>query len=232
MGAGAGARGAVMTRYLRQEDLCPVQALQDLHVTMIGCGAVGSFTALALAKMGVGSMTLFDPDTVEVHNLPVQFFTNSDIGRPKVIALADQLRAMTETTVTAIPEAYDGQQLGGVVISAVDSMTARRRIWRHIRGNGEVPMYLDSRMGAMVGQVLTVRPGSPIEEHAYRRTLHRDADALQEPCTARTVVFTVLGTSALVAGIVRAHVVGETLPREVVQDFRLGALLVDGRAVA
>ena len=73
-----------MTRFLRQQDLCPVQALQDLHVTMVGCGAVGSFTALALSKMGVGSMTLYDPDTVEVHNLPVQMFTNADLGRPKV----------------------------------------------------------------------------------------------------------------------------------------------------
>ena len=221
-----------MTRFLRQQDLCPVQALQDLHITMIGCGAVGSFTALALAKMGVGSMTLFDPDTVEEHNLPVQFFRNDDLGRPKVEALADQLRAMTECQIIAIPVAHDGQPLSGVVISAVDSMTARRRIWRHVRGNRDIALYADSRMGALVGQVLTVRPGSPIEEQAYRRTLHRDADALQEPCTARTVVFTVLGTSALVAGIVRAHVVGEPLPREVVQDFRLGALLVDGRAVA
>ena len=221
-----------MSRFLRQQDICSVQALQDLHVTMIGCGAVGSFTALALAKMGVGSMVLYDPDTVEVHNLPVQMFTNMDIGRPKVEALADQLRAMTECRVTAIPEAHDGQQLSGVVISAVDSMTARRHIWRRVRGRREVDLYLDSRMGAMVGAVYMVHPGSPIEEQAYRRTLHSQQEALQEPCTARSVIFTVLGISSIVAGIVRNHVVGETVPREIVQDYRLGALLVDGKGVA
>ena len=221
-----------MSRYLRQEGICPIQALQDLHVTMIGCGAVGSFTALALSKMGVGAVTLYDADTVEEHNLPVQMFTNADIGRPKVIALADQLRAMTECQVTAIPNAYDNQQLSGVVISAVDSMDARRHVWRRVRGRQEVDLYIDSRMGAMVGQLLTVRPGSPIEEQAYRRTLHRQSKALAEPCTARSIVFTVLGISSIVAALVRAHVVGEAVPREVVQDYRLQAILVDGKAVA
>ena len=221
-----------MSRYLRQEDLLPTGALQGLHVTMIGCGAVGSFAALALAKMGVGSMTLYDPDTVEVHNLPVQFFRNDDIGRPKVEALADQLRDMTETRVTAVPEASTGHVVRQVLVSAVDSMTARRAIWRHIRGRREIPIYVDARMGAMVGQVLAVHPGSPVEEHAYRRTLHSQQEALQEPCTARSVIFTVLGISALVAGVVRAHVVGDPVPREMVQDFHLGALLVDGEEVA
>jgi molybdopterin/thiamine biosynthesis adenylyltransferase len=221
-----------MSRFLRQQDLCPVQVLQDLHVNMIGCGAVGSFAALALAKMGIGSMTLYDPDAVEEHNLPVQFFTNTDIGRPKVEALADQLRAMTECSVTALPEAYVDQPLSSVTMSAVDSMTARKRIWRHIMGRQEVPMYLDARMGALVGQVLTVHPGSPIEEQAYRRTLHTQQEALQEPCTARSIIHTVLGISSLIAGTVRNHVVGEPVPREVVQDFRLGAVLIDGKAVA
>jgi molybdopterin/thiamine biosynthesis adenylyltransferase len=221
-----------MSRFLRQEGLCPVQALQDLHVTMIGCGAVGSFTALALAKMGVGSMVLYDPDSVEVHNLSTQFFRDTDLGRSKVEALADQLRAMTETTVTAIPDAYTDQPLAGVVISALDSMDARRRVWRRVRGNRDIALYVDSRMGALVGQVLTVHPGSPIEEQAYRRTLHSQQEALQEACTARSVIFTVLGIASTVAGLVRSHVVGETVPREVVQDYRLGAILIDGRAVA
>jgi molybdopterin/thiamine biosynthesis adenylyltransferase len=221
-----------MSRYLRQQDLCPMDALQALNVTMVGCGAVGSFTALALGKMGVGHLVLFDADTVEEHNLPVQFFTNAALGRSKVEALADQLRAMTETAVTAIPEAYDGQPLTDVVISAVDSMDARRRAWNHVRGRREVDLYIDSRMGALVGQVLTVHPSSPVEEEAYRRTLHRQSEALAEPCTARSIVFTVLGISSMVAGIVRDHVVGETIPHEIVQDFRLGAMLIDGKAAA
>jgi len=219
-------------RYLRQQDLVPEDRLRDLQVTLIGCGAVGSFVAVALGKMGVGRLLLYDPDRVEEHNLPVQFFTNLDVGRSKVTALACQLALLTEARVTPVAEAYGGQLLEGVVVSAVDSMTARRRIWRHVRGRREIPIYVDARMGAMVGQVLTVHPGSPVEERAYRRMLHSQQAALQEPCTARSVVFTVLGISALVAGVVRAHLVGESVARETVQDFRLGALLVEGGEVA
>ena len=221
-----------MSRYLRQLDLVPADRLLDLQVTIIGCGAIGSFVAVALAKMGVGRLLLFDHDMVNEVNLACQFFGNADLGRPKVEALADQLAMLTEARVTPVAQAYADQPLEGIVISAVDSMTARRRIWRHLRGRREVPIYIDSRMGALVGQVFTVHPGSPVEEQAYRRTLHSQQEALQEPCTARSVVFTVLGISALVAGIVRAHVVGEPIPREMVQDFHLGALLIEGRAVA
>ncbi len=221
-----------MSRYLRQLDLVPTDRLQDLQVTIIGCGAVGSFVTVALGKMGAGHMTLYDGDSVELHNLPVQFFGNDDLGRPKVEALADQLARLTEAEVVANAEVYDGQPLEGIVISAVDSMTARRRIWRHIRGRREIPLYVDSRLGALVAQVLTAHPGSPVEENAYRRTLHSQQEALQEPCTARSVVFTVLGVSALVAGIVRSYMIDEPIPREMVQDFRLGALLVDGVEVA
>jgi len=203
-----------------------------MQVTIIGCGAIGSFVAVALAKMGVGRLLLYDADVVNEVNLGTQFFCNDDLGKPKVSALANQLAMLTEATTTPVAEMYDGQPLEEIVFSAVDSMTARRRIWRHVRGRREVPIYIDGRMGAMVGQVLTVHPGSPVEEHAYRQTLHSQQEALQEPCTARSVVFTVLGISALVASIIRAQAVGEPVPREIVQDFHLGALLVNGKGVA
>ena len=219
-------------RYLRQQDICPADVMRDLHVTVVGCGAVGSFTALALAKMGVGSMTLYDPDKVEEHNLPVQFFANLDLGKHKVDALANQLVAMTETRITAIPEAFDGQPVHGIVVSAVDTMNARRRIWDHVRVNSQVALYTDTRMGAMVGQVLTVRPGSPVEGKTYARTLHRQSEALEEPCTARAVIFTVLGIASTTTGIVRSFVAGEAVPQEVVQDFRLGVVLINGRVAA
>jgi len=219
-------------RYLRQQDLCRADALQGLNTTLIGCGAVGSFVALALCKMGVATMALYDHDSVEEHNLSTQFFSNLDLGKPKVDALANQLAAMTETRVTAIPEAYDGQPVQGLVIAAVDSMTARRRIWKMIGRQSAVNLYIDCRMGAMVGRVFPVHPGSPMEERAYCRTLHRQSEALEEPCTARSIIFTVLGIASATAGIVRAHVMGMPVPHEITQDFQLNAVLVDGRAVA
>jgi hypothetical protein len=38
-------------RYIRQQELVNQERLADLHVAVVGCGAVGSFVALSLCKM-------------------------------------------------------------------------------------------------------------------------------------------------------------------------------------
>ena len=80
------------SQYRRQLDIIPLDRLQSAHVTVIGCGAVGSFTAFTLAKMGIGNINVYDHDTVTAHNLPNQLFRVSDISRSKVQALAEIVR--------------------------------------------------------------------------------------------------------------------------------------------
>jgi len=111
-------------------------------------------------------------------------------------------------------------------------MRARRRIWRHLRGRTDVPLLLDTRMGGLVGEIHVVRSGSPIEEREYRRTLHRDDEALREACTARSISFNTAGIAAQVGSLLRSHLLGAPLPRHVVVDHHMRLVLVDGRAVA
>jgi len=57
-------------------------------------GALGTWTALSLACAGVGRLVLVDDDAVELGNLNRQvLFRHADVGRPKVDAAADALRA-------------------------------------------------------------------------------------------------------------------------------------------
>ena len=63
-------------------------------VGIAGCGGLGSNAAVALARAGVGRLILVDPDTVELSNLNRQHFFQSDVGRVKVEALADHLKAV------------------------------------------------------------------------------------------------------------------------------------------
>ncbi|HEV2814735.1 MAG TPA: TOMM precursor leader peptide-binding protein, partial [Solirubrobacteraceae bacterium] len=59
---------------------------------IVGCGALGSWTAAGLACAGVGRLVLVDDDTVELSNLNRQLlFRRSDVGRLKVEAAADAL---------------------------------------------------------------------------------------------------------------------------------------------
>jgi molybdopterin/thiamine biosynthesis adenylyltransferase/TusA-related sulfurtransferase len=64
-------------------------------VAIIGVGGLGCPAALALARLGVPRLGLFDPDVVEASNLPRQLlYTEADIGKPKVDVAAARLREL------------------------------------------------------------------------------------------------------------------------------------------
>lgn len=69
--------------------------LRAAHVAVIGVGGVGSWTVEALARSGVGALTLIDLDDVCITNVNRQLHAlDGQIGRPKVDALADRVRAI------------------------------------------------------------------------------------------------------------------------------------------
>jgi molybdopterin/thiamine biosynthesis adenylyltransferase len=64
-------------------------ALSNAHVTMIGCGGIGSPALQYLAAAGIGAFTLIDDDTVEESNLQRQtIFATADLGAGKAQAAA------------------------------------------------------------------------------------------------------------------------------------------------
>jgi molybdopterin/thiamine biosynthesis adenylyltransferase len=65
--------------------------LKDKVVVMAGCGAVGSWCANFLARMGVHNFRLIDMDRVEEHNVSTQSFTPANVGQYKTRALQEQL---------------------------------------------------------------------------------------------------------------------------------------------
>jgi hypothetical protein len=70
------------------------QRLRNAAVAVVGCGGLGSWTVAALACAGVGTLILVDDDVVELSNLNRQvLFRTADLGRPKVEAAAEALRA-------------------------------------------------------------------------------------------------------------------------------------------
>ncbi len=69
--------------------------LRAAHVAVIGLGGVGSWTVEALARSGLGALTLIDLDDICVTNVNRQLpALDGQIGRPKTDALADRIRAI------------------------------------------------------------------------------------------------------------------------------------------
>ncbi|RLG89908.1 MAG: hypothetical protein DRO36_06990 [Candidatus Hecatellales archaeon] len=62
--------------------------LDDKRVTMLGCGALGSWTSILLARSGLKRFRLIDMDKVEIHNTSTQAFFLENLGQYKVTALS------------------------------------------------------------------------------------------------------------------------------------------------
>ncbi len=88
-----------MDRYIRQSVFPGIgkdgqEKLRAAHVVILGCGALGCSSSMALARAGVGRLTLVDRDFPELHNLNRQIlFDESDVAArlPKAVAAAKRL---------------------------------------------------------------------------------------------------------------------------------------------
>ena len=106
-----------------------------LHVGVVGLGSVGSVVAESLARIGVGRLTLIDPDRVEEHNLDRLLFASAaDIGKRKVDLAKRALRGsmMAErASIVAVPLsihrrlAYARALDCDLIFSCVDKPVAR-----------------------------------------------------------------------------------------------------------
>ncbi len=69
--------------------------LKAASVILVGTGGLGSPLGLYLASAGIGRIGLVDFDVVEITNLQRQIlFTQADVGRPKLEAAKERLKAM------------------------------------------------------------------------------------------------------------------------------------------
>jgi tRNA A37 threonylcarbamoyladenosine dehydratase len=122
-------------RYSRTRQLIGEEGLAQLKassVLIVGVGGVGSYAAEAVARAGVGNITLMDGDTVQPSNLNRQLVAlTSTIGRNKAEVMAERIRDIDPgTNVTALARFYeenDDLDLTAFdwVIDAIDSVFAK-----------------------------------------------------------------------------------------------------------
>ena len=187
----------------RQLDLVPMDIL-DTKITIIGAGAIGSWVTLSLAKMGFQDLTVYDFDKVDTVNLNSQFYPMGAVGKSKVNALADLVMGFTGTAISSLNKSYEIGMFPGVVIAAVDSMAVRQTIWANHAGKSPfTKAIIDPRMGAMSALLYSMDPMSPRDREVYPKSFYSDSEAVQEPCTAKAVIF----TANLLAGLVCKAVV-------------------------
>ncbi len=194
-------------RNIRQRGLVPSDKLAQLHVLVIGVGAIGRQVALQLASLGVSRMSLMDHDHVAVENLAVQGYWPDDLGQVKVQAsgaLCQKIHPSLALTVildrfrrhpgwTADPGRIP------VVMVCVDSIRTRKIIWESMQDH--VALFVDGRMQAEVMRVLA--QDERTDPQHYQDSLFSEAEAQNGTCTSRSTIY----TASIAAGLMVAQLV-------------------------
>jgi len=143
------------------------QRLLDARVVVVGCGALGSFQAGALARAGVGHLRIIDRDYVELSNLQRQWlFDQCDVEQalPKSMAAARRLTAVNsdiriEPVVADLTPGNADDLLGesDLILDGTDNFETRYLINDYAVNRGQPWVY-----GAAVGSYgisMAVVPG-------------------------------------------------------------------------
>ena len=188
--------------FVRSYDLLP-KAKLSTPIVIFGCGSIGSYAALALAKAGFNNLTLLDHDTVDFENIGPQFFELSQIEDLKTEALADNIEKFSGTicrineqkftydTVKDQVELCKYVDVNTIVICAIDSMQARAHLHYLLQGM-QYKAFIDSRMAIEFLELYAYLPEHTNSIKNYAKTLYTDKDAVQAPCTNKAISYTSL----------------------------------------
>ncbi len=202
--------------YWRQLDVFSPQKFTT-PITLIGGGAVGSYVALLLAKMGCNDITVYDFDKVETHNLPNQVFGPSDVGEKKVDALQKFIHHTSGITIKPFPKKFTKGELKGIVFVMVDTMAARKQIWESsVRYQLGVDLLVETRMGVDGGILYAVRPSFPSHVREYEETLYSDKEVQPNPCTRRAIAPAVAVLGGVAVFTMIDHVNNTEYPNELI----------------
>lgn len=154
------------------QDEC--ESLVDKSVCVVGCGGLGGYVAELLARVGVGHLTLVDPDVFQEGNLNRQLFaTERNLGTHKVEAAAERISAVNfSVEVRAIPEYINENNAAGllfghdVAVDALDNISPRFLLAKHCR-DLSIPL-VHGAIGGWYGQVSTILPGDDTLELLYQ----------------------------------------------------------------
>ncbi|HXD30096.1 MAG TPA: ThiF family adenylyltransferase [Pyrinomonadaceae bacterium] len=184
--------------------------INDARVVIIGCGALGTAQAEALARAGVGQLRIVDRDFVEASNLQRQtMFTEQDAAErlPKAIAAAKHIGELN-SEISVEPEVLDVNHtnierlINGceVVLDGTDNFATR-----YLINDACVKHQVNWVYGAAVGSYgvsMTIRPN----QTACLRCLFEEAPSAASAPTCDTA-----GVIMPIISVVAAVQVSETL---------------------
>lgn len=241
--------------YSRQLELYDADNRQD-RVYIIGAGATGSWLTLILGKLGVFNISVIDYDVIEEHNLPNQFFKNSQVGMFKVNALQknmndyysktdrsiDKCTAAVGTPPNENTSSISFENLNtaiqgntryyktATVFCLVDSMKARKEILEGLLNVGcNNIRFIETRMGLTGYRIYDIDLSNNKEVEKYKETLYSDEDAEVSACgTSQSIVSTAMQCASHAVGLWLGNMNNvDYIPNELIFDIQSSVLLTN-----
>lgn len=174
--------------------------IQKKTVTLAGVGGIGSYVGFLLARMKPAFMFIYDDDIVEAVNMSGQLYGQSDLGRPKVSALAGMIRNYAGYgSVFAMTERFtDESEASDIMICGFDNMAARRLFFNkwvnHVQSKPEKErkncLFIDGRLAAEEFQILCIKGDDEYNINRYNdEFLFSDAEADVTICSYKQTTF-------------------------------------------
>lgn len=147
------------------------QKIKNTNCMVVGCGGIGSWTAIQLALLGVRKIILVDMDKIESSNLNRQFFNEDDVGKYKVEALATKINHMNSTIkyeeFTQPIESLNDEEFKNLhfVFDCLDNIKTReflaKKCW-----DKKIP-FIHSACSDVIGEVQLVVPKKTKQLKSY-----------------------------------------------------------------
>ncbi|MBV9679438.1 MAG: ThiF family adenylyltransferase [Acidobacteriaceae bacterium] len=177
--------------------------IRSASVCIVGCGALGSFSAESLARAGVGRLRLIDRDYVDFSNLQRQWlFDENDASNevPKAIAAARRLKAINSEVVIE-PFVNDltpsnAEELAGdcdVILDGTDNFETR-----YLLNDLSVKQTIPWIYGAAIGSYGIVLPIDPRRGPCFSCVYPEGPTGLQPTCDINGILSS---TTASVAAL-------------------------------
>lgn len=182
---------------LPQIDIAGQQKLLNAKVLIVGAGGLGSPAAMYLAAGGIGQISIYDDDQVDLTNLQRQIAHHtSDIGLDKVISTLNTLKKINpEVKVVANKARLQGEELfeaveqADVVLDCSDNFATRFTVNSACVAN-KTPLVSGAAI-RFEGQVSVFTPGRN-DSPCYNCLYQSDGEELQN-CARNGVIAPITG---------------------------------------
>lgn len=180
----------------------------ERHTYIIGVGGGGSLLVNNLLRLNWPShmITVFDDDTVEEHNVTNQVYGPEEVGLLKVEAINQKLGYMGEVNIEPIRVEEEFLDLDGIVVCQTDDFKTRHTIFENqIAGNGNIELFIDSRVGALSSRIYMLDPSNEKHCEKYLKTLPKELDedgsSENSLCGTRVSIHAMLSNTASLVAI-------------------------------